>query len=179
MKQVFGWVVASLGLGVLCIVLAGLILSNQWRVQAEVLIAAPPARIHPLVTDLHRWSEWEAKKVDDPSVRYDFEGPAAGPGAVRRFVGQRERTGYTRLTRSEPDAGVWFESGLGDGSPTASANIRYEVDHEVTRVIWTDTGTLPSITGPFLRDSVEKRLKFHLQESLKGLKQRVESQATP
>jgi Polyketide cyclase / dehydrase and lipid transport len=174
MKQILGLVALVLVLGVCAIAGTGLMLATRWNVEAEVLVAAPPARIFPLLEDFRRWPEWEAKKHDDPEVRYSFTGPAAGVGAAREFTGKRGMSGMTRITKSDPAQGVWFESSLNGREHSAAASITYQVDHEVTKVVWKDSGDLPKFTGVFLRDSVESRLKIHMQESLKQLKQRAE-----
>lgn len=175
MKHVFALVAGSLALGVAALVGTGLLLSNQWHVTAEVLVAAPPDRVHREVENLRQWENWEAENLDDRQKVYKYEGPETGTGATRRFTGRAGIAGYSRITRSIPGEGVWLESALEGGGSTALASITYRVDHEVTRVVWTDTGTLPRITGAFLRDSVETRLKFHMQSSLKRLKERAEA----
>jgi hypothetical protein len=178
MGKVFGMVGLVLGLGVLAIVGTGLLLSHQWRIEADILVAASPERIHEEVENLHRWATWEAENHDDRGVTYTYEGPAVGVGATRRFTGKHGIAGYSTITQSVPGQGVWLESEVDGGSSRAVASITYRVTNGVTRVVWTDTGTLPKVTGAFLRDSVETRLKFHVQASLKRLKDRAEAPRT-
>lgn len=170
LRPVF-WIVAG-AVGVVALLLVGvsLLLPNRWHVEQTVDINAPPSAVFPLLNDLRQWSRWENVQTDDPTVRYEFEGPAAGPGQVRRFRGRYAGEGFTRIVRSDPTQGVWLQSGVRSEEPNAESAITFHTAHGVTQVRWEDRGELPKITGPFLRDGVERRLERHMQRALAQLK---------
>ncbi len=177
MKRVFQLVaVAVLGVVALFFV-AGAVLSRQWQVERSVVITAPPAEIHPHVEDLRQWEQWASWTNPDPTLQFQYSGPERGVGATRSYSGQRAGQGQTRITRAEPDAGVWFESTVNSDAPNASGSITYVVSENTTEVTWKDTGTLPRIIGGYLRDSVEQGLSAHLEQALRRLKRLVEEGA--
>lgn len=165
------WIVSG-ALAAVTLLLLGvsLLLPNRWHVEQTLDVNAPPSVIFPLLNDLRQWSQWENTQPDDPSVRYEVEGPNAGPGQVRRYRGQHSGTGLTRIVRSDPERGVWLQSAVGSDAPNAQSAITLHHAHGVTRVRWEDQGELPKITGPFLRDGIQRRLERHIERALKQLK---------
>ncbi len=164
------WIVSG-ALGAVTLLLLGvsLLLPNRWHVEQALDVSAPPSAIFPLLNDLRQWSRWESTQPDDRSVRYEFEGPV-GAGQLRRYHGQHSGAGMTRIVRSEPERGVWLQSAVDSDAPNAQSAITLQHAHGVTRVTWEDQGELPRLTGPFLRDGVERRLERHIQRALKQLK---------
>lgn len=175
MKQVFLIVLAALGGVVVLFVIGGLIMPNRWQVERSVLVHAPTERIHPLVDDLHAWSQWEEAR--DPTLRYEYSGPERGLGATRTYHSQYAGTGSTTITESNPSRGVHFESKVNSEVTTAGGAITFDVEGAATRVTWRDEGKLPLITGGYLRDSVEEGLKQHLDLNLAKLKDVAERAA--
>ncbi|HVZ33177.1 MAG TPA: hypothetical protein VG963_12175, partial [Polyangiaceae bacterium] len=82
-------------------------------------------------------------------------------------------TGEVRITRSDPHAGVWFESRTGDGPPS-QAVLTYVEHPGVTLVTWQDRGLLPRIVGGLFRDQFQKNLAAHMETGLERLKDLVE-----
>ena len=60
----------------------GLALPRGWEVEQQVVIAAPPQKIHALLFDLKRWQDWSVwTRAMDPQLRNTYEGPQDGVGA--------------------------------------------------------------------------------------------------
>jgi uncharacterized protein YndB with AHSA1/START domain len=174
LRSVLTWVLGALALGVALIAGTGLILSNRWAVKQDVLIAAPIERVFELVADLQSWNRWEASN-DDASVHFSYEPTPFGPNTLRRFAGKAGNTGATQVVALNRPAQLELESQLGAAKDKAHAAFTFVTENGLTRVSWNDSGTLPRITGAYLRDSVEQRLNYHMSESLKRLKALAEN----
>lgn len=62
---------------------------NHFRVERSIEIAAPPAKIFPLLDDLKQqrlWSPWDQK---DPDMKRTYSGPERGVGAKYAWDGDR------------------------------------------------------------------------------------------
>jgi len=84
-------------------------------------------------------------------------------------------SGETRIVRSDPREGVWFESHT-QGGDASEASVRYGERPGVTRVTWLDRGRLPPIIGGLFLDLFQKRLHDHMSTGLERLKDLVESE---
>src|SRR5688572_14419408 len=92
------------------LVVVGLFLPRQWRVEQVVLVNAGPEHIYPMVNDLKQWQSWAAwNKEMDPAVKWEYAGPASGVGASWAWDGPQMGHGKMTITRSDPGAGVWVD----------------------------------------------------------------------
>ena len=67
-------------------------------------IAAPPAVVHALVEDFHRWEAWSPWEDVDPGMRRAYSGPDSGVGAHYEWQGNRKAgEGSMEITRSSPE----------------------------------------------------------------------------
>lgn len=172
MKQVFGIVALALLAVVVAVIGIGLWLPSRWHVERSLLVNASPSNIHPLVEDLRRWPEW----ADGPmskSFTFSYSDPAIGPRATRSWQGAQR--GHLTLLRSDPAAGVWFESGQEGDDKRGQGSITYQLSAAGTKIVWRDEGELPSVLGPYLRDGVEQELRAHFDASLHRLKRLAEA----
>ena len=62
---------------------------DSFRIQRSAAIKAPPARIFPLITDLHAWQGWSPWEKIDPALQRTYGGPASGPGAAYEWSGNK------------------------------------------------------------------------------------------
>src|SRR4051812_3284998 len=67
------------------------------RAERGVVVAAPPAVVLGLISDLRRWPEWSPREKLDPGVRRTYGGPANGLGSSYYWSGD-DRVGEGRLT---------------------------------------------------------------------------------
>lgn len=170
MSQVFKVVIAAVLAVVALLLVAGWALPHHWRVQESVVVHAPVERIHAYVNDLRTWSQWAYHAHPDQTLQSTFSGPERGVGARRDYEGRHAGHGWTRIVRSEPARGVWFESAIHTDDPNAHGSITFDQKAGSTVVTWTDEGELPFLTGGFLRDSVQQGLQKHMAAGLSRLK---------
>jgi len=175
------WRVAQIVVGSLLFVtllIAGLgaLLPRNWQVEESILINAPAASVHAWVGDLRRWPRWAQWNQSTLSPQNQLSEPSSGPGATLRWYGRARSgsaSGETRIVRSEPRAGVWFESRTQGGEPS-EASVLYSERPGVTLVTWQDRGRLPPIIGGLFLDLFQKRLHEHMATGLEHLKDLVE-----
>ncbi|RLE21974.1 MAG: hypothetical protein DRJ65_14885 [Acidobacteria bacterium] len=108
--------VTLLILAVLAVVV-GLFLPSKVHIERSTVIDAPPATVFALVNGFalfNRWSPWFEM---DPEARYNYEGPAFGPGAKMSWVSNELGTGSQEITTSTPFERVEVHGDFGeDGS---------------------------------------------------------------
>jgi Polyketide cyclase / dehydrase and lipid transport len=162
----------ALALGVFLLV--GLVLPRGWRVERAVVIAGPPERISPWLSDLHRWQDWSVwTKAMDPSVRHAYWGPEQGVGAGWSWLGLTMGRGKVTITSADPRRGVTLDEAIESDQVNAHASLTLTPEAGGTRVTWVDEGELP-LLGGYFRPRVEARLATHLEASLGRLKTVVE-----
>lgn len=84
----------TLALAVVVLIAAVLLFAatrpDSFRVQRSLSIAAPPAKIFPLINDLHAFQTWSPYEKKDPAMKRTHSGPASGPGASYAWEGNKE-----------------------------------------------------------------------------------------
>lgn len=63
---------------------------DDFRVQREIVIQAPPEKLIPLLTDFQKFGLWSPWEHLDPAMQREFSGPASGVGAVYAWKGNDE-----------------------------------------------------------------------------------------
>jgi len=63
---------------------------DSFRVERRIAIQAPPAKIYPLINDLHAFQTWSPYEKKDPAMKRSYDGPASGPGAAYAWAGNKE-----------------------------------------------------------------------------------------
>ena len=77
---------------------------SPFRVARSTTIAAPPATVFAQVNDFHQWEAWSPWAKLDPAAKNSFAGPAAGVGAIFRWVGN-DQVGEGSMTILESKPG--------------------------------------------------------------------------
>ena len=177
------WIIKGLaGAAGLLVILAGIgfVLPTHWHVQESVIIDSPPEKIHPYVNQLRNWTQWAAWNTDqDPSLSYTYEGPEAGAGAVMKWKGGKTGFGRLKITKSDPQKGVWMELAVESDDVNAQSAITYETVAAGTKVTWTDDGDvgMQPIGGYFV-PLIKPTLSEHFREGLSRLKKQAESRTS-
>jgi len=116
-------------------------------VSRSVDIAAPPAAVYAIVSDLRRFNEWSPWSELDPGMEITFTGPVDGVGQTMHWQSSvpAAGSGSQTITRLEPGREVETEIDFGDRG-TAGATMRIEPAGQGTRAVWgftTDLGFNP------------------------------------
>ena len=152
------------------------LVSPEWEITRTRLIAAPQARIHATVADLHGWPEWTAwSREADPDAVWSFEGAPAGQGAIMRWSGPRFGQGHLTITKAEL-SGIEYEMVMeSNGGMTVLGEISYRPVEGGTEVSWHDRGDLG--WNPLLRvlkPVFETTMGGAFEKGLEGLAERIE-----
>lgn len=121
---------------------------DTFAVERSTTIAAPAAKLFPLINDMRQFNSWNPYARKDPAMKAEYSGPAAGPGAVFHFQGNKDVgkgrisvTGATEPSLVTMQLDMWepFE-----GHNTV--NFTLAPDGAGTRVTWAMHGPSAFIT---------------------------------
>lgn len=92
----------KIGIGLLGVIAALLgvvaIQPAAYKVVRTAQIAAPPAEVHALINDFHKWDGWSPWAKLDPNMKTDYSGAPAGTGASYHWVSTQDNVGEGRMT---------------------------------------------------------------------------------
>lgn len=63
---------------------------DTFAVERSTTIAAPADKLFPLINDMRAFNTWNPYARKDPAMKTEYSGPAAGPGAVFDFQGNKD-----------------------------------------------------------------------------------------
>jgi polyketide cyclase/dehydrase/lipid transport protein len=76
---------------------------GTFRVARTATIQAPPDKLHGFINDMRIFNTWNPYNLKDPNIRGEYHGPAAGPGAIYRFAGNKDvGKGSIEIVESAP-----------------------------------------------------------------------------
>ena len=107
---------------VVAIVILAIVIARRpddFRVTRSATIAAAPSAVFAEVDDFHRWKAWSPWERMDPALQRTYEGPASGPGAIYRWVGN-DQVGEGSMTILESRPGELVRIALVFIKPFAS-----------------------------------------------------------
>ena len=150
---------------------------DTFAVERSTTIAAPAAKLFPLINDMRQFNTWNPYARKDPAMKVEYSGPAAGPGAVFDFQGNKDVgkgrisvTGATEPSLVTMQLDMWepFE-----GHNTV--NFILAPDGAGTRVTWAMHGPSAFITklmGIFF--NMDQMIGKDFEAGLANLKQAAE-----
>lgn len=149
------------------------------KAERALTIAAPPAVVLALISDLRRWPEWSPRERLDPGVRRTYGGPPSGLGSSCYWSGD-DRVGEGRLTVTDVTADmVGVELELKKPRPASSdLEFRASAENGGTRLSVAAVGQ-SDLDGRRLGffNSAEKAMGPELAAALAGIKDLAEKQA--
>ena len=113
-----------------------------YRIVRTNKIAAPPAAVFAQVNDFHNWDAWSPWAKLDPNMKVAYEGPAAGTGAIYKWVGN-DKVGEGRMTILENKPGELVRIKLDFLKPfadTSTTEFTFKPDGDQTAVSWSMAG---------------------------------------
>jgi len=165
------------GVMVLLFLALGLMLPTTYQVERSVVMRAKPDVVFPHVNTLKQWPEWTAWNTKKyPDLRFSFDGPESGVGAVYRWEGEATGTGSLKLTGSDPAKGIEYNLDFEHGKYLSKGAIKLEETGDSTKVTWTNEGDLGS--NPINRYfglMMDIMLGPDFEEGLNSLRQQVET----
>ena len=121
---------------------------DTYHVERSAVLAAPPATVHAVLEDLHRFHEWSPWQKLDPAMKVTYEGPATGVGSSLAWAGNHEAgEGRMTITESTPPSSVTEKLEFLKPFPSV-CDIRFTMtpEGEGTKVTWTMDGKADMMT---------------------------------
>lgn len=180
-------IVKNLLLGLLALiallVVVGMFLSDNVHVERDTVIAAPPAEVFPLLTNMRAFNRWSPWADLDPDALYTFEGPDDGEGARMTWASENPSVGNGSMDiiESVPHKLVRYQLDFGSQGD-AVAYMTLMPEGNGTRVAWAfDTEFGYNIVGRYLGLFLDNWVGSDYEKGLVRLKNLVESgsQSTP
>lgn len=125
------------------VVIWGLTLDSEWRVERSAEISAPPGPVFAYVSILKNWPEWTAWNPEEyPDMRYEFSGQDWGVGAIQRWH-DGDMRGELRVTEFRPGEYLEYVLSMEPGDIHLRGSLRIEAAGMGSRLSWScwgDTG---------------------------------------
>lgn len=103
MIYVFYALAAFVALVLLVVIIAAL-RPSEFRITRSLLISAGPEMLFPYINNLKKFQEWNPFYAKDTSVKMEYAGPEAGPGAMYHWTGNSNvGEGQMTITDIVPD----------------------------------------------------------------------------
>lgn len=96
-KRTFGIIGGAIVLGLAVLLFVASQKPDEFRYERSAVIDASPAKIFPLINNLHQWESWSPWAKMDPDAKSEFAGPDAGEGASMAWDGNMA-VGKGRMT---------------------------------------------------------------------------------
>src|SRR5688572_3347876 len=110
---------------------------DEFRVTRTAVIPAPAPVVYAQVNDVHKFQEWSPWARMEPDAKYEFKGPAAGPGAAISWEGKKTGAGTMTLTENRPAELVRFQLDfLKPFKATNTAEFTFTPQGNNTSVTW-------------------------------------------
>jgi len=171
------------GVALLIVVLAVVVAMrpSDFRVTRSTAVSAPPAVVFAQVNELRNWEAWSPWVKLDPAAKQTYEGPAAGLGAIYRWVGNRQvGEGSMTVIDSRPSDMVRFRLDfIKPFAGTCTAEFTFKPEGSQTIVFWSMMGKnnfMAKAMGLFM--NCEKMVGGQFEQGLAQLKAVTEGQKT-
>jgi len=119
-----------------------------FEMSRSTTVAAPSARIHALVDDLHAWQTWSPWEGIDPDLQRTYTGPDQGVGAHYAWSGNKKAgEGTMEILESTPSSVVCDLRFLKPFEATNVMRFDLTLSGAGTAVVWTMTGERGAVMG--------------------------------
>jgi hypothetical protein len=84
------------------LLLVGLVLPGHYRVERSTVVAARPAAIYPLVSDLRAWRRWGVWFARDPAMQIEYSPVTTEVGSWSRWTSKSQGDGKMTISVLKP-----------------------------------------------------------------------------
>jgi hypothetical protein len=141
-------------------------------------MAAPPDKVFEQVNNLHKSPDWSPFIKLDPNIKYSYEGPESGEGAVYKWSGNDEvGEGSMTIVESKPNELVRMRLDfIRPMKDTSEAVFTFKPEGEKVNVTWAMNGTNSFVEKAFcMFMDLDKLIGDKFSEGLTSMKQIVEA----
>lgn len=174
------WLILIVDLAILnAAVVALCFFPPTFDVERSVVIDAPPSKVYPRLATLKDWKDWTVwNDVNHPGLKYSYEGPESGVGAVSNWTDPKMGDGKLEITDADPDERLEYTLKFEGFDNPMHGRFRLKQVDEGTKIVWTAHGDMGS--NPLGRWMVkvmdmDETIGNDFNTSLAKLKKQVES----
>jgi len=153
---------------------------SAFHITRTATIYAPAPAVFAHVNDFHNWQAWSPWEGIDPALKRDYQGPAAGTGAVYSWAGNNQ-VGEGRMTiiESRPSDLIRIRlEFLRPFAATHTAEFIFKPQGDNTAVTWSMSGTNNFVAkGIGLFMNMDKMLGNQFEKGLAELGSAAEAAA--
>lgn len=171
--KILGGLLAAI---VAIVVIGGVILPKDYRVERSVLVSAPADLAYAQVSNLERWNDWSPWKKMDPSMKVTYGDKKEGVGASYAWDGEAAGKGELTIKTAEPGKSLTTFVDFG-ARGQSDGYWRFEPSGEETRVTWGFSGTNKGIFGGWFSMMMDDMVGAQFLEGLQGIKLLAEKDA--
>ncbi len=150
----------------------------RFRVQRSITINSDPGAVYPLIADFHHWPKWAPQDREDPTMRRNYAGPAAGTGAQSVWQSSGSAgAGLMEIQNATPSSQVRVRVDWTKPFKTTNINtFDLQSNGSGTQVTWTMEG--PNLFPMKLMSlfiNMDKMMGKHFESGLAQLKSAAEA----
>jgi polyketide cyclase/dehydrase/lipid transport protein len=125
------------------LMLVGFFLPGHFRVERRIVIAASPAAIYPLVSDLRAWKGWGVWFARDPDMKISYSPATTEVGAWSQWTSKSQGDGKMTISSTHPNDLFEYRMEFSDMGMVSLGGMRLTpVDRAGTEVSMTMEGDL-------------------------------------
>lgn len=121
---------------------------DQFQIQREISIKAPPEKVFAMINDFHNWADWSPWEKLDPQMKKTFSGLPSGQGSVYEWEGS-SKVGKGRMEIIALAPGSKISIKLDFLKPIEGHNMTdftLSPEGDSTKVTWAMRGPSPFIS---------------------------------
>jgi hypothetical protein len=151
-----------------------------YHVERSATMSAPPAVVHLILNDLHKFPQWSPWQKLDPNMKITIAGSGIGPGSSYSWVGN-DKVGEGRMTItsvSPPNEVAMKLEFIKPFQSTCDVHFRVQPEGAGSKVTWAMDGNnnmMSKVMGLFV--SMDSMMGKDFDNGLANLKQVSESNA--
>ena len=153
---------------------------TEFRIARSLAMTAPADRVFEQINNLHHSPDWSPFIKLDPNIKYSYEGPESGAGAVYKWSGNDEvGEGSMTIVESKPHELVRMKlQFVRPMEDTAEAVFTLKPEGDQTNVTWAMNGKNNFIKKAFCMFlNMDRMIGDKFAEGLASMKQIVETPA--
>jgi len=177
--KILGIVLVSL---VALIGIVSALLSPKSHLERSIVVNAPASTIFAQINSLKNSNKWMPWGVQDPNIKYTYEGPEEGVGSKVTWESEKMGNGSQWIIESVQDKHLKTGFQFADFEGSYSGDINLETAEGGTKVTWTydgdvsNAGMAASVMGKFVGMFTDRMLGKDYEKGLSNLKTLAESQ---
>lgn len=151
---------------------------SEVHISRSMAMAAPPDKVFEQVNNLQKSPDWSPFIKLDPDIKYSYEGPESGEGAVYKWSGNDEvGEGSMTIIESKPNELVRMKlQFVRPMEDTAEALFTFKPEGDKVNVTWSMIGTNNYMEKAFcMFVDLDKMVGDKFEEGLASMKKIVES----